>query len=58
MNNLFDANLNQSRKKFFLFARIKRVQHEWTKGSRDGECLWKQSNISEGLGSSAIKENI
>jgi hypothetical protein len=25
------------------------VQDEWTKGSRDGEYLWKQSKIGEGL---------
>jgi hypothetical protein len=31
------------------------VQDEWTKGSRAGECLWKQSNINERLGEQCIK---
>jgi hypothetical protein len=32
-----------------------RVQDERTKGSRDGEYLWKQSNIGEGLGEQCNK---
>jgi hypothetical protein len=39
MNSHFDESLDQSGKKFFLFPRIKIVQDEWTKGSRDGEFL-------------------
>jgi hypothetical protein len=32
------------------------VQDESKKGPRDGECLWKQSNIGEGLGEQCNKE--
>jgi hypothetical protein len=32
------------------------VQDEPRKGSRDGECLWKQFNIGKGLGEKDNKE--
>jgi hypothetical protein len=38
-----------------MTKKITKGAHEWTKEPRDGECLWKQSNIGEGLGEQCNK---
>jgi hypothetical protein len=35
-----------------MIKKIGKGAHQWRKGSRDGKCLWKQSNIGKGLGGS------